>query len=58
MLIWVQDVPLQIDTLQFLKLKRRYIKAMFLVVCRSDVYFDFEVHFLCARSSAQVKLLL
>ena len=30
---------------------------MFLVVRRSDVYFDFEVHFLCARLSAQVKLL-
>ena len=23
---WVQHVPLQIDTLQFLKLKQRYVK--------------------------------
>ena len=27
MLGWVQDVPLQIDTLQFLKFKRRYVKT-------------------------------
>ena len=25
MLGWVQDVPLQIDTLQFLKFKQRYV---------------------------------
>ena len=26
MLYWIQDVPLQIDTLQFLKFKQRYVK--------------------------------